>query len=282
MNRGRHDFYFLDLPETKLLFEIFRKGGIEARFVGGCVRDALIGKVTDDFDVAVNSEIENVKSLIESEGISCVSKWVKYGSVTVIIGSVKFEITSLRKDDECYGRGSKISSVTSFEEDAKRRDFTINALYVSETGELFDYFGGVLDILARRVIFIGDPKTRMEEDYLRILRYYRFCAKFEDVVDRYCDIVKEKAKKLCTLSIERIQKELFLILEENFNLKIFELIKKNGVFSEINIENYSKLLQMEKSPSVELKAYALFGYDLLMHKFKLSKSLKNKIKGLVK
>ena len=148
-----YDFYFLHFPQTKRLFSIFKKYDIEARFVGGCVRDAIIEKHTDDFDIAVKFDILELKSILETDGVLVIPTGIKYGSITVIIDRVKFEITSLRMDFDCSGRACKTKQSSSFEGDAKRRDFTMNALYVSESGELFDYFNGIEDLKKRDVIF---------------------------------------------------------------------------------------------------------------------------------
>lgn len=270
-------FYFIDFPQTKKLFEIFRDSDIEARFVGGCVRDAIIGKKTDDFDIAVKFDISKLSEILEENGIKVIPTGIKYGSITAIVDHMKFEITMLRGDINCNGRFCEIQQVSSFEEDAKRRDFTMNALYLSESEELFDYFNGLEDLKNGRVIFIGDPKMRIEEDYLRILRYYRFAARFHDFSDRYRDVIQTEAHNISKLSIERIQKELFLILNEEDNLEIFKMLKNNGIFENLNIEKYESL---PKDSSIEQKALTLFGYETLVKVFRLPRSFKRTIKEL--
>ena len=268
-------FYFLEFPQTKRLFKIFNTYDIEARFVGGCVRDALAGKKTDDFDIAVNFDIQKLSEILENEDIKVIPTGIKYGSITAIVNHMKFEITTLRRDENCNGRLCDIEAVSSFEEDAKRRDFTMNALYVSQRGELFDYYNGIEDLQNVNVIFIGDPQKRIEEDYLRILRYYRFAARFHDFSDRYKEIIRREASNVSKLSIERVQKELLLILQEKDSLRIFKMIKDNGIFEKLDLEAYAKLAG---SHSLEKKALALFGYETLTKTFHLTRAFKRKLK----
>lgn len=274
----KHNFHFLEFKETKKLFKIFNDNFIEARFVGGCVRDAFLGLESDDFDIAVNKNIFELMDILKKSEIKCIPTGLKYGSITAILNGIKFEITQLRKDINCLGRECDTERVSEFEIDAKRRDFTINSIYVSENGEIFDYFDGISDLKNHRVIFIGDPESRIKEDYLRILRYYRFAAKLSDFSDTYSDVIKKLSKNLNKVSIERIQKELLLILNLPYNLKIFNFICKNNVFENLNLENYTRFLDIYSSTSFELKAYILFGYDVLIHKFKLPKTFKKLIK----
>lgn len=270
-------FYFLDLPQTKKLFKILENYDIDARFVGGCVRDALLWRRTDDLDIAVNYDIESLSKIFIDEQIRMVPLGIKYGSITVILDQTKFELTTLRRDVNCSGRACDIEPTTSFEEDAKRRDFTINALYVSKNGELFDYFEGVEDLKKGNVIFIGNPADRIKEDYLRILRYYRFAAKLKDYSDRYRETIRHEAENILSLSIERIQKELLLILKEKENLEIFRMIRDNGVFKNLNIEEYKKL---PRTASFEHKALVLFGYETLMKIFHLPRNFKRRIENI--
>ncbi|MDR0744771.1 MAG: hypothetical protein LBE97_02345 [Holosporales bacterium] len=273
------DFYFLKLEETQYLFDIFEKNKLDAAFVGGCVRDAILGEKSLDFDLAINSEISKVINILKKENIKCILTGIKYNSITVVINNIKFELTSLRKDDQCFGRHCICSVVSSFHEDAKRRDFTINAIYVSKSGEVFDYFNGIQDLCNRKIKFIGNPEKRISEDYLRILRYYRFCAKYGDLEDRYESIIKKFPISLQLLSIERIQKELFQILESKYAIPILKNIKNSAIlaniFNEMNIELLSK---SQHNVSLEYKLFLLFSYNDLMTVFRLTKIQKQKIK----
>lgn len=271
-------FYFLYFEETKRLFEIFNKYNIEARFVGGCVRDALCNLVTDDFDIAINCNIEKICSILNDNNISVIKTGIKFSSITVIINHKKYEITSLRKDINCSGRYCDTENISSFDIDSKRRDFTINALYVNQYGQLFDYNNGLEDLKNNIVRFIGDSQTRIEEDFLRIFRYYRFCTKYNDYSDRYSNIIKYESVNINKLSIERIQKELFKMLEITKNCIILNNMVKSNILQNINIEDYGKLLSINSNSSLQLKLYILFQYNYLINTLKLPKKLRNIIK----
>ncbi len=269
-------FYFLNFPETKQLFKIFNKNNIEARFVGGCVRDSLLGKPTSDFDIAINISIVDLMKILDTYEIKYIKNGVKYSSIIVILNDKHFDITSLRLDVHCFGRSSEISLTNSFEDDAKRRDFTINAIYVAENGQLFDYFNGLEDLQNNSVVFIGNPQKRIEEDYLRILRYYRFCSKIENKTAKYSKILKKNAYLLSKLSIERIQKELFQIIDSSDTINMMyrdDILQQ--ISSQINIIAYNKLNKF--AVSTLLKLVSLFGIDASLKIFKLPKKDKKNI-----
>ena len=277
-------FYFLEIPETKILFNILEKEGIDARFVGGCVRDSICGLINSDLDIAINCPISDVEKMLSQNNIKCIPTGIKYGSITACVNHRHFEITELRRDEKCFGRDCITRKISSFEEDAKRRDFTMNALYVSIQGEIFDYFGGIDDLKNKRVIFIGDPEKRIKEDYLRILRYYRFCAKFGDLSNKYSEILKPYSKFISTLSIERIQKEILLILQSEYFLEIFKIIEEdkilNSIFHDLTTLNLEKIKEFDCS--LECKLYLLFLFEDLINVFKLTKIQKRKIKNYKK
>ncbi|MDR1289120.1 MAG: CCA tRNA nucleotidyltransferase [Holosporales bacterium] len=275
----KFNFYFLDFPETRALFTVLEKHGIEARFVGGCVRDGLLGMTTDDLDLAVNSDIESVKKILEANGIGCLDTGIKYGSITVFVDKRKFEITSLRIDEECFGRDCTILETSDFEEDARRRDFTINAIYSSRSGEICDYFGGIEDLRNKCVRFIGDPTERIQEDALRIFRYYRMCAKFGDLSNRYHEILKNRADDVRKISIERIQKELFIILMSDYSFEIIRFMIEVGILHRIFPSiNENKLHEITRSNlSIEGRLYLLFDTTESLKTLKLTRKYKSKI-----
>lgn len=275
---AKRDFYFLDFPETNRLFNIFEKNQIEAKFVGGCVRNALFDEKSEDFDLAVNADISDVVDILKSENIKLILTGIKYGSITAMVNDVKFELTSLRKDEKCFGRRCVCARVSSFEEDAKRRDFTINALYVSKSGEMSDYFNGMEALFSKRVKFIGIPKKRIEEDYLRVFRYYRFCAKYGDLENQYADVIKSSSKRLKSLSTERIQRELFKIIESKYAIPILRNMNDSFVFSDIFGDiNIDALKKAPPNIPLELKLFLLFSYDALTKIFRLNKIQKRRI-----
>jgi tRNA nucleotidyltransferase/poly(A) polymerase len=144
--------------------------------VGGAVRNALLGRPVTEIDLATTAEPERVIALAEEAGLKAVPTGIDHGTVTVIADGLPFEVTTLRRDVETFGRHAKIAYTTSWEEDAKRRDFTLNALYADRDGKVFDPLGGYDDLAAGKVRFIGDAEARIKEDFLRILRFFRFHA----------------------------------------------------------------------------------------------------------
>ena len=152
--------------------------GEEARVVGGAVRNALIGLAVEEIDVATTAVPEEVVKRVTAAGFKPVPTGIEHGTVTVVIDKHPFEVTTLRQDVETYGRHAKVAFGRDWKADAERRDFTINALSATRDGAVYDYVGGIEDLKARRVRFIGDPAKRIEEDYLRILRFFRFHAAY--------------------------------------------------------------------------------------------------------
>ena len=185
------------------------------RYVGGTVRDAILGQPHNDIDVATRLRPEEVTRRLEAAGIKAVPTGIEHGTVTAVSSGQVVEVTSLRRDVSTDGRRATIEFTDDWQEDAARRDFTINALSADPlTGRIFDYFGGADDLAARRVRFIGDPLQRIAEDHLRILRYFRFHARFgEGTPDAAAlDACTARANDLMALSRERIADELLKLL----------------------------------------------------------------------
>ncbi|WP_371179708.1 CCA tRNA nucleotidyltransferase [Ahrensia sp. 13_GOM-1096m] len=175
-NSGKISANWLKDQALIQLFDALEKDGGQARVVGGAVRNALMGHTDSDIDVATTSTPDETLALLQAADIKAIPTGIDHGTVTAIIAGKAFEITSLRKDVETDGRHAVVAFGTSFEDDAKRRDFTINAIYADRDGKLYDYVGGLADIETETLRFIGDAGTRIEEDYLRILRFFRFFA----------------------------------------------------------------------------------------------------------
>ncbi|WP_144095425.1 CCA tRNA nucleotidyltransferase [Croceicoccus sediminis] len=186
-------------------------GADECRYVGGCVRDALMGLEAHDVDLATRHQPAEVVLRLKNAGIRTVPTGIEHGTVTAILDSGPVEVTTLRRDVATDGRRATIAFATDWKEDAARRDFTINALYAHpETFEVSDYFGGLDDLAARKVRFIGDARERIREDHLRILRYFRFHARFgsEPADAEASDACRELAATLKGLSRERVGWEI--------------------------------------------------------------------------
>src|ERR1700710_401118 len=161
---------------TPRVLELLNGGGEEARVVGGSVRNALLGVPTGDIDIATTAVPTEVIRRAKAAGIKSVPTGIDHGTVTLVVDGQPFEVTTLREDTETFGRKAKVAFGRDWERDAQRRDFTINGLSSDATGVVYDYVGGLADIEARRVRFIGDPNLRISEDYLRILRFFRIHA----------------------------------------------------------------------------------------------------------
>ncbi|MFA7434439.1 MAG: CCA tRNA nucleotidyltransferase [Gemmobacter sp.] len=171
---------WLSRPGTRAVIAALESGGHRALFVGGCVRDALLGRRVADIDIATDARPEAVTALAEQAGLRVVPTGLGHGTVTVVADGIPHEVTTFRRDVETFGRNATVAWSDRIEEDAARRDFTMNALYASPGGEVIDPLGGLPDLLARRVRFVGDAGARIAEDYLRILRFFRFHAWYGD------------------------------------------------------------------------------------------------------
>jgi poly(A) polymerase len=171
---------WLTHPGTQSLCAVLEEAGFKALFVGGCVRNALLGVPVADVDLSTDARPETVSNLAEKAGFKVVPTGIEHGTVTVIVDSIPHEVTTFRRDVETDGRRAVVAFSARIEEDAQRRDLTMNALYADRRGKVIDPLGGLSDLLARRVRFVGDPETRIREDYLRILRFFRFHACYGD------------------------------------------------------------------------------------------------------
>ena len=197
-----------------LLKALDAKGGA-TRYVGGCVRDTLIGLPVSDVDLATRIPPEEVMTRLEQAGIKAIPTGLAHGTVTAVVSGAPVEVTTLRRDVSTDGRRATIAYTDDWKEDAARRDFTINAFSADPgTGEVFDYFGGLADLEAGRVRFIGDPLIRIAEDHLRILRFFRFHARFGrgEADEAALEACAARANDLMALSRERIADELLKLL----------------------------------------------------------------------
>ncbi|MCC6864001.1 MAG: CCA tRNA nucleotidyltransferase [Rhodobacteraceae bacterium] len=166
--------------EAQVVCAILTSAGYQALFVGGCVRNALLGEPVSDYDLATDAPPKKIMDLFEKAGLEVVPTGIKHGTVTVIFGGKPYEVTTFRRDVETDGRRAVVAFSTDVVEDAARRDFTMNALYATAAGQVIDPLGGLLDLWARRVRFVGDAAQRIAEDYLRVLRFFRFYAWYGD------------------------------------------------------------------------------------------------------
>lgn len=203
------------------------------RFVGGAVRDAVLGRTVLDIDIATPLKPEAVMERLTAAGIRAVPTGIAHGTVTAVTPRRSFEITTLRRDVETYGRRAKVAFDADWEADAYRRDFTMNALSLDGHGTLYDYVGGLADLKVGRVRFVGDPATRIREDVLRLLRFYRFFAHYgQGAGDRAARAAcRAAAPLLPTLSAERVAAELMKLLAAPDPLPALRLMRTDGVLA---------------------------------------------------
>lgn len=213
---------WMDAPEARKVMaalEAARAGapdteGPMARFVGGCVRNALLGQAIDDIDIATPLPPQRVVDALRAAGLKAVPTGIEHGTITAVADGHPFEITTLRRDVETDGRRAVVAFTTDWTKDAERRDFRLNAIYADADGAIFDPVGGVADAHAGRVVFIGNADDRIREDYLRILRFFRFSAWYSKTPldeDGFAACARH-AEGIAGLSVERIWKELKKLL----------------------------------------------------------------------
>ncbi|MCB1531597.1 MAG: CCA tRNA nucleotidyltransferase [Alphaproteobacteria bacterium] len=217
-------------------------GAAQARFVGGCVRNALLDEEVGDIDIATTWTPEEVTQKLEAAGIKVVPTGIDHGTVTAVTNAKAFEITTLRKDVQTDGRRAVVAYTDDWAEDAQRRDFTMNTLLADMDGNIYDPTGkGLADLQARKIIFVGEPAQRIAEDYLRILRFFRFHAFYgQGEMDKAAlKACTAGADKIETLSKERITQEFLKILSADQPQSVLDIMFENGILSALHFEDYS-------------------------------------------
>jgi poly(A) polymerase len=225
----------LDDAGAKRVLDALGDGSDVARFVGGAVRDALLDRPLHDIDIATSRLPEETLALLDTAGIKSVPTGLKHGTITAVVNGRGIEVTTLRLDVATDGRHAEVAFTDDWRADASRRDFTMNALSLDRSGDVHDYFGGQDDLTARRVRFVGDADTRVREDYLRILRFFRFFAWYGE------GMPDEAALSACTagreglqrLSAERIRVEMLKLLAAPRPLPAIQAMADVGVLAEL-------------------------------------------------
>lgn len=229
------EFKALFSPELKTLASLFKEYGYELRIAGGAVRDLLMKIQPKDLDFATTATPDQMKEMFTTEGIRMINtKGEKHGTVTARINDKEnFEVTTLRIDLRTDGRHADVEFTTDWKLDANRRDLTINSMFLGLDGTLYDYFGGHQDLLQRRLVFVGDAGTRIQEDYLRILRYFRFYGRIAQQAEcheeKTLEAIKSNADGLLRISGERVWSELRKILEGNFAGDLMKIMLSLGI-----------------------------------------------------
>ncbi len=225
----------LDDPRLATVFAVLATTGAETRVIGGAVRDALCGLPPHEIDLATTALPDAVMRAAAAAGVKAAPTGIEHGTVTLIVAGAPYEVTTLREDVETDGRYAKVRFGGDFEQDARRRDFTVNALSLSPDGQLHDYVGGLEDLAARRIRFIGDAATRIREDYLRVLRFFRFNASLgSGDFDRegLSQSILARAQ-LSRLSRERVRAELLKLLIARRAPEVMRAMSQAGVIEVI-------------------------------------------------
>src|SRR6516225_2607432 len=224
------DADWLRNPALVRVLAMLNSDGEEARVVGGAARNALMGLPLSDIDIATTALPDEVLRRAAAAGLKAVPTGIDHGTITLIADGTPFEVTTLRQDVETFGRKAKVAFGRDWKVDAERRDFTMNALSISADGVVHDYVDGLADLKARRVRFIGDPARRIAEDYLRILRFFRFQASYAhgapDAAGLHASIVARDG--LRTLSRERVRAELMKLLIAPFAVPTLAVMAEAG------------------------------------------------------
>ena len=295
------DLKFQDLKNNKAVYKIF--GAInnynetsEIRYVGGCVRKILNDEKTDDIDLATNLTPDQVKQCLDKNQIKFFETGIEHGTITAVIDDQNFEITTLRKDVKTDGRHAVVEYTTNWKKDSLRRDFSINSIYSDLDGNLYDPNSGHKDLNVGIIKFIGDPETRIKEDYLRIIRYLRFYTEYSKIDHEIniIKIIKKNIEGLGKISKERQFNELKKILKLDNFLKLFKNKTSCELFSLIfpQLKNFKKLSKLSKPQEKILKNKSLNfvisflvidetdNSDYFVYKYNLPNELKDKINFL--
>ncbi|HKD26711.1 MAG TPA: CCA tRNA nucleotidyltransferase, partial [Xanthobacteraceae bacterium] len=240
--------------------------GEEARVVGGAVRNALLGQPHGDIDIATTALPEDVVRRAQAAGLKAVPTGIDHGTVTLVVDGAPFEVTTLRQDVETFGRKAKVAFGRDWKVDAERRDFTMNALSISADGVVHDYVDGLADLEAHRVRFIGDPARRIAEDYLRILRFFRFQASYAhgapDPAGLHACIVARDG--LRNLSRERVRAELMKLLVAPYAIPTLVVMAEAG-FAEMLLgglallASFANMIKVEEAAEVAPDAVRRLG-----------------------
>lgn len=246
---------WLENKDTQRVCAMLTDQGYQAFFVGGCVRNALYETNVNDIDIATNAYPETVLELAKERGLNAIPTGIEHGTITVVANHLPHEITTFRKDVETDGRRAVVAFSDDVADDARRRDFTMNAIYARPDGELVDPIGGLEDLWARRVRFIDDAQQRIREDYLRILRFFRFHAFYGDpetgMDPEALAAIAENASGIETLSNERIGSELLKLLAAPDPAPAVAAMRATGalgwVFSGADDRALAPLIHLEQS-----------------------------------
>ena len=290
-------FPFYKNKELRFILKKLEEGYAEdktvVRFVGGCVRKYLSGEKIDDIDAATILTTDQIKEKLKNTDLKIIDTGIKHGTVTVLSDTKKIELTTLRKDVKTDGRHAEIEYTDDWHLDSERRDFTMNAIYMDINGKIFDPQNGIVDLKNKNVKFIGDPQKRIEEDYLRIIRFIRFKVMYDIQLEKTTiEAIKHNLTGIKKISKERILDELLKILE----LKSFLKINESDHLKEIFLMIFPEFLYLNRLERLKkICKYSNINKDLLLavlliddknndeyfsHKYNVSSKIKETLKKL--
>ena len=290
-------FPFYKNKELRFILKRLEEGYTEdktvVRFVGGCVRKYLSGEKIDDIDAATILTTDQIKEKLQNTNLKIIDTGIKHGTVTILSDTKKIELTTLRKDVKTDGRHAEIEYTDDWQLDSERRDFTINAIYMDINGKIFDPQNGIGDLKNKNVKFIGDPQKRIEEDYLRIIRFIRFKVMYDIQVEKTTiEAIKHNLTGIKKISKERILDELLKILE----LKSFLKINESDHLKEIFLMIFPEFLYLNRLERLKkICKYSNINKDLLLavlliddknndeyfsHKYNVSSKIRETLKKL--
>lgn len=275
------------------LVSLLNASGFETRFIGGCVRDALLARHSGDIDLATTATPQQIIEHLSAHQIQTVPVGIEHGTVMAVINGRGYEMTTLRHDVVTDGRHAVVAFTDNWAEDARRRDFTVNALSVDASGKLYDYCGGLHDLQNRTLRFIDDAASRIKEDYLRMLRLFRFASVLHwDITDTaLLSLCRNLAPQMKQLSRERVQAELYKLLNGSGCLSVIRLMIEYGIFSpwtdHLDPDALHHTSQYETAHDIPFDAFrrfiALIGYnqtDIIHDMVVLSKQQKKRLQDI--
>ena len=296
-------FPFYRNKDLKFIFKKLQDGipedKIAARFVGGCVRKFLSNEKIDDIDIATILTTDQIKEKFKDTNLKIIDTGIKHGTITIVSKNYKVELTTLRKDIKTDGRHAEVEYTDDWKQDSERRDFTINAIYMNINGKLYDPQMGTVDLKNKNIKFIGDPQKRIEEDYLRIIRFIRFKVMYDiDVEPTTSDAIKQNLDGIQKISKERILIELLKILSLKKFLSINQSSSLREIFSTIfpeflylnRLERLKKIYEHSEVNVDILLAVMLIdekdNHEYFIHKYNTSNKIKETLeqfnKNLIK
>ena len=285
---------FYKNKELKFIFQKLQEGSskeiVVARYVGGCVRKHLSGEKIDDIDVATILTTDQIKNKFKDTRLKILETGLKHGTVTIVSKNFKVELTTLRKDIKTDGRHAEVEYIDNWKLDSERRDFTINAIYLDVNGKVFDPQMGTIDLRNKNVKFIGDPQKRIEEDFLRIIRFVRFKIMYDPIVElTTSDAIKQNLDGIKKISKERILQELLKILELKEFLNINDSLRLKEIFSLIfpefiYLDRLTRLKKVSSNLSLHrdiILAVLLIdekdNHEYFFHKYKVSNEIQKNL-----